>query len=109
MGSCRDGGLQYVPERYRLVDDGGGGGKCVMDLSYRSLAEPCRGDGDLFNRRGSVPSTRPQAFSVGDDCLGMSESDTIPRPCDAINPNGTSLPDLSRLVRENKDTTVEVD
>ena len=37
----------------------------------------------------------------------MSDRDTTPTPGDAFNPNGTSLPELSRLV--GGDSAVEVD
>ena len=78
-----------------------------MDLSNRSMSTtPCRGNGDLSNCRGSVPSTSVKALGDGNDCLEMIDSDTSPTPCDAVNPNGMSLSDLMRLVGD--DSTVEV-
>ncbi|CAI5716675.1 unnamed protein product [Peronospora effusa] len=76
MGSSRDRDLAgYSPDWYRIVTDGGRGGReGGMDLSNRSMPAPCcRNTGDRSNRRGSVPSTCLPALSADDDYLGMSD------------------------------------
>ncbi|UIZ22414.1 hypothetical protein KXD40_004924 [Peronospora effusa] len=75
MGSYRYRGLAgYSPDWYRIVTDGGEGGReGGMDLSNRSMPAPCRNTGDRSNLRGSVPSTCLPAFSADDNYLDMSD------------------------------------
>ncbi|CAI5728212.1 unnamed protein product [Peronospora farinosa] len=82
MGSYRYRGLAgYSPNWYRIVTDGGEGGReGGMDLSNRSMPAPCRNTGDRSNRRGSVPSTCLPALSADDDYLGMSDMGQTPTP-----------------------------
>ncbi|GMF18573.1 unnamed protein product [Phytophthora fragariaefolia] len=100
----------YVPSQIPRNIDGGGGAEGGEDLSNRSCSAPSECNGDLSNRRDSVCSSNPLAFSDFDeDDMDQSWSDANDEATGAVIANGDPVEGTPRSVGVGKERDDEDD